>query len=386
MSQRTIVTFTILTVLSSCQIKKEESVRIDSGLILTDSLVLELDSRSTPEFNFHQVYDFGDKEFLANLNFVNNSLDFFDLESAILEYRIDFVKDGPEKIVNTGGFYFVNEDSIFIFPKMSFSNTTLIDISGKILNRFSPNPSFESIAPGIVNHFSNALCPTYFEKNGLYFEQGILKNAAAPGVLAEKFNSAGKYDLMNDSISFFPNSDFPHFYKDKLLPIYLSIPSRILDGKNQWVYSWNALDSILIYDMGFKEKKAVFSKSKYRKGEITSVANVDIESDLEATISKTHYCKILYDPYRKKYLRFVQIGRAFDPEKDHSINGVFKNDFSIMVYDEDWNLISESLFKGGIYNFYHAFIAGKGLYLPRTNPNFKGLDEDSVRIEIYQYL
>lgn len=378
----------LIKIFVSCQTAKDESIGIVSTgeMVLIDSLFLSLDTKSTPEFNFHQIGNFFDQESLINLNLINNSLDFYNLEKGEIFHRIQFNPDGPDRITNVGGFYFHNKDSIFLLQKMSLSNIKLIDLEGKIINKFTPILPSHLEIPGIINHFSTSTSPTYFIERALYFDQGVLKNTSVPGVLEEKFESSGKFDLRNDSVFLFPKSGFPHFYHDKSLPIYLSISSRVFDNDYQWIYSWNALDSIIVYDLDMDVQKAVYSKSKFKKKDIPNTPNGSIELELEVVISNTHYCKILHDPYRKRYLRFVQIGRNFDPDVDNTIMAIFKNDFSVMVYDEDWNFVSESLYEGAKHNLYHAFIGKKGLYMPRTNPHYGGLNEDKVVFDIYDLL
>lgn len=378
----------LLAIVFSCQTKEDKSAGIGSvnDLVLADSLILSLDERSTPEFNYHQIGDFLDQESFINLNLVNNSLDFYNLSEGEIIHRIQFASEGPDRITNVGGFYYHNEDSIFLLQKMTISNIKLIDIKGKITNQLSPILPLDLEIPGLINHFSTSLSPSYFFQNAIYFDQGILKNTSAPGVLGGDFRSSGRFDLNSDSVFLFPKSGFPHFYKDKALPIYLSISSRVLGKNNEWIYSWNALDSILVYDLNMNDRKAIYSKSKFKEKDIPNTPNASLEVELEVVISNTHYCKVLYDPYRKNYLRFVQIGRFFNPDQDNTIMSIFKNDFSIMLYDENWDFISESFFEGSKHNFYHAFIGQKGLYIPRTNPNFEGLDEDKVVFDIYDLL
>lgn len=383
---RTILfTLFLISILSCCKSKGGKAgIGFESNLILADSLFIELDEKSTPEFNYHQLIDYLGFESFINLNLVNQSLDFYSLEAGKLTHRISFESEGPDAITNLGGFFYYNQDSIFVLPKMSLYNTTLIDSEGNIYRRYSPIWPIDQVIPGLINHFSNSVSPTYLIENSLYFEQGILKDTSVPGVLSENYQLSGRFNVATDSVYLFPNSGFPHFYNTKLFPIYLSVSSRILDSEKRWIYSWNALDSILIYDLEMENKKSVYSKSKYQTQDLPSMANVGSSESLELIISNTHYCKIIYDPYRKRYLRFVQLGRTFDPDTDNSISSIFKNDFSIMIYNENWELLDEYLFYGNIYNLYHSFIGKKGLYMPKTNIFYANLEEDNVVFDIYE--
>lgn len=375
----------IAYILFSCTVEKEKAgTGFESNLVLADSLILHLDTRSTPEFNFHQVSKFSGNESLINLNLVNKSLDFFSLSTGKMFHRISFSSEGPGAVADLGGFYYLNEDSIFVFQKMSFYNTALMDSKGIIHKKYSPIGIESQLMPGLINHFSNSTNPTYFVNKSLYFDQGVLKDTAVPGVLAEEYQLSGKVNLTNDTIILFPNSGFPNYYVDKALPIYLSISSRILDSNSKWIYSWNALDSILVYDLEMNNKRSIYSKSKYKINDIPSVTNTSLSGALELVISNTHYVKIIYDPHKNKYIRFAQIGRTFDPAVDNNISAIFKNDFSVMIYDENWELQDEYLFAGSTYNLYHSFVGEKGLYLAKTNPFYKNLNEDEVVFEIYE--
>lgn len=373
----------LIVLMCSCQNMRKESTGVEK-LSPVDSFNLNLDEFGVPEFNFHQVVYYGGEECLVNLNFVKNSLDFYSLKNGLMVHRIDF-SSNSENFGDINGFYFLNEDSIFLFPKMTFTNTKLINFQGEILKNYRPENYSGLEIPGIINHFSNSLNPTYYRNNSFYFERGILENTSVPGVLNESYNSSGRLDLNFGSLYLFDDSGFPSYYFGKAFPIYVSVPSRILNSDNQFVYSWNALDSILIYDKDMKRMESVFSKSEFKVSDFPQIPNASFQEEMEAVVSNTYYCKILYDPNREKYYRFVQIGRRFDDSRDNNISSLFKNDFSVIIHNDKFQFESEIFFKGGIYNFYHAFVGERGLYLPKTNPYFNELNEDYVVFDIYEF-
>ena len=68
---------------------------------------------------------------------------------------------------------------------------------------------------------------------------------------------------------------------------------------------------------------------------------------------------------------------------DKSIAALSKNDFSVIVMDSDFTILDERIFPGNTYSTFQVFATEQGLHLPRNNPNYEGLSEDKLPIDIY---
>ncbi|SIN67497.1 DUF4221 family protein [Algoriphagus halophilus] len=371
-----------LIALISCQNSKESAS--DSGLVFLNSQKFELDSLAVPSLLFNQVSKIENKEYLFNLNQLNNSLDLYDINSGILSKRISFENAGPNAIKGISGFYVHNLDSIFLFPKMSFVKTTLINIDGETKNIYSPQIPLENEIPRVLNHASTNYLPSFYYNGKVFFDQLTLKNTTKEGSINSDFRPLGYLDLESDSILLENNSGYPQFYLNKKYPIYVSVHSRILNNNNKLVYSWGVLDSLIVRDLDWGLERMVSSRSRFQDGDFPQTPNAGLVQELDAVISSGYYGRVVFDPFQKVYYRFYHIGRLYNPDQDNSITSIFKNDFSILVYDENLELLHESKFDGEVYDFYQAFVGENGLYLPRLNPFLADLSEDFIVCDIFR--
>jgi len=353
-----------------------------SRFILVDSFSIAIDDISTFDILFNQVADFDGAESLYVLNGVNRSLDIYGLASGELLQRIAIPHDGPAGVRSVMGFYVHNQDSIFIYPKITFQGTVLIDYDGGLINRYNPVLPYDNQVNKVLNHNSTSSSPTYYKNNRLLFDQLSLKEA---GILPESadFKLSGYVDLLNDSVYLIDQAIYPQLYRDRPFFQYFKISSRVLNTDLNWVYNWELLDSLLVFDLDMNLVGKQNAKSKYRKGEPPVMVNYSPEEGIKSAVEETYYLRIVTDPENRFYYRIVSIGGEYDPKMDKSVMSADKNDFTVIVLDSEFNMIEERRFPGNTYSTFQAFATEKGLYLPKNNLNHPDLKEDVLEFEIY---
>ncbi|MFN3997748.1 DUF4221 family protein [Algoriphagus sp.] len=381
MRQVILLVINILWFVISCK-PSEESAQ-ESGLILLDTVNINLDGQSAPSLLFNQVTIRGEEELLVNLNQLSGSLDLYDLATGDLNQRVAIPSEGPNAIMGVSGFYVLNSDSVFLFPKMSFNKMAISNLDGSIVNSFSPELPLNNEIGKILNHSSTNSLPTFFHDGKIYFDQLTLKNTTQDGTLNPDFKVTGFVDFGADSIRLLENSGYPYSYLGKTFSIYAAVHSRVLNDIGKLVYSWGALDSLVIVNSNWDIEKKVFSRSKFKSKDFPETPNASLEQELEAVIGNGYYGRVMFDPFRNLYYRFYHIGRTYSSETDNSIASIFKNDFSVLVYNQDFEFLSETKFEGKTYDFYQAFIGQKGLYLPKLNQFYDKLNEDYIVCDIY---
>ena len=381
MRQVALIVINILWFLISCK-PSEESAQ-ESGLILFDSVIINLDAQSAPSLLFNQVTSRNEEELLVNLNQLSGSLDLYDLATGNLYQRVTIPSEGPNAIMGVSGFYVFNPDSVFLFPKMSLNKMAIVNLNGLVVSTFSPILPIENEIGKVLNHSSTNSLPTFFHEGKIYFDQLTLKNTTQEGSLNPDFKVTGFVDFEADSIRLVEKSGYPYSYLGKAFSIYAAVHSRVINDKGKFVYSWGALDSLILVNSQWDIEEKVFSKSKFKSKDFPETPNANLEQELEAVIGNGYYGRIMYDPFRNLYYRFYHIGRTYSSETDNSIASIFKNDFSVLVYDQDFDFLGETKFEGKTYDFYQAFIGSKGLYLPRLNQFYDKLNEDSIVCDIY---
>ena len=89
---------------------------------------------------------------------------------------------------------------------------------------------------------------------------------------------------------------------------------------------------------------------------------------LKATCEMASYKNILYDKYRKVYYRFAYPETALEDNLNYMQilhNG--KKEFSIIILDEDLNIIGETKFPPFTYVPHICFIREDGLYISASH-------------------
>jgi hypothetical protein len=181
------------------------------------------------------------------------------------------------------------------------------------------------------------------------------------------------FDLSSNKI--INTSFYPKFNTETTNSLFIF--DRTLN-QDEYIYSFRYLDSIFIKNPNNKGRDYTVKncKSKYRKkamdmGDIYSPIIQQMAYDVE----HPHYLSIIYDKYRNCTYRFfypgVELREDEDPRK------MFRNrkKFSIMILNEDMNVVGETMMPEKTYNPNMSFIAEDGLYLalhcdhPKYNPD-----------------
>lgn len=385
-------------ILFSCSEKGSNSEKrtFANDFIEVGQVKLDIDSISDFNFPEFQVIQEGEEELLLVMNKVNFSFDFYDLESGEKVKRTAIQKDEKYPIPALYGFWYHNADSIFLFRQMFLNGITLLDKEGVIVTQYNPQKfdrrNIDEIRKSMVNHYSRATNPTLYENGKLYFSDMSSNGFLSSSDVMEEFRPAVTVDIINNIASKVDEIRVPFFYKGKVWPMNLGDYSRIIIG-NEMIYSWAGLDSLVIFDKRSKALKQVNTQSEYaHELKFTNVPRTftsgevyDKETLIKERVSQTTYSYIFYDPYRELYYRFVNIGRDMDETDLEDQFPHLKNDFSIIVLDKDFNVLTEKRFPGKIHYPYKSFVGKKGLYLSRTNPFYDGLNEDEVVYDVLEF-
>lgn len=382
------ITFVVLI---SCSKQEADSEKRSYSNNFTEvgQVKLEIDSLSDYSFPEFQVIQEDGQEMLLVMNKVNFSFDFYDLASGEKLKRTAIQKDERFPIPALYGFWYHNADSIFLFRQMLLNGISLINGNGEIVTQYNPQKidrsSPQTMMKSMVNHYSRSTNPTLYENGKLYFSDMTLNGFLSSAEAMEEFRPAVEVDLISNEVNISDQIRIPDFYKGKTWQTYWGGFSRIKND-NLLIYSWAVMDSMLIYDQNMESIKSVYAKSEFAKPiKSSSDANSTVEEQLRERITNTAYSYIFYDKYREVYYRFVTIGRTIDESYLEDQFPHLKNDFSIVVLDRDFNVLTEKRFPGKIHYPYKSFVGEKGLYLSRTNPFYEGLNEDQVVYDVYEF-
>jgi hypothetical protein len=362
--------------------KEEDDVRNkDSYLSKVGEVVVSLDNLSTYEFyNAALIHD-GSKEFLYNLNYINYSIDVYDASIGKIIKRIPIHKGGPTGINMLQGFTVVNKDSIFIFERFKLDGSILIDGEGNFKNKIRAQ-TVDTELQGLLNHLSDISNKSYFINNKLYFSRYLL-GKDSNGFM--NFTGEGHFNINTGKIEFVKSIHPPEIYGK--IPSLQSEGSysRIKIDEYNWLMSWHYSDSIENYiqtDTAMTITRYYASVKDYIQYEPSiSLAN---EYDNRKLKFESHlFGAIYYHDKSRTYHRIVYLPLEFNPSDHIKENPFLLKNFSILSFDEYFNIIGVSHFKSKVYDPRLIIVGEKGLYIPRSNPKNKSLNEDELVYDIY---
>ena len=152
-------------------------------------------------------------------------------------------------------------------------------------------------------------------------------------------------------------------------------------------------DSFFIYSFALDENlyktniqtgiiEKILAKSRY----ISNVNPIKLPSELTQLMKKTcempSYGNIMYDKYRKVYYRFVYLKSELKPNEDsRKILHNGKKEFSIMMLDENLNVLGETRFPAFTYVPHICFINKDGLYLSTSHFKREDYSDDVLRFQ-----
>lgn len=146
-------------------------------------------------------------------------------------------------------------------------------------------------------------------------------------------------------------------------------------GNSEYVYSFIQENSLNV--VSENGQTTVYPcKSKYAPEKISPIiASGDLLTDVIAKVKTPEYTSLLYDKWKKLYYRFYYPG--IEPPKDMGMEyfWALKDTpqlFSVMILNEDLQVIGETLMPKNKYTPYMSFLNEDGLHfaLHVNNPDF----------------
>ncbi|MCQ2239862.1 MAG: DUF4221 domain-containing protein [Bacteroidaceae bacterium] len=306
----------------------------------------------------------------------------YDLECPSNDPKvINYEREGPNGAgALTIGFYIRSWDEIYL-PN-TVHEICVIDSTG-ILKR--------KIKIGDVNARDKSLytqsqssVPFIFHDNKLYCGQNTNK------FKGDKEQTESPVDLIVDL------NDGSAVPSTLCYPAELVVPAKLVEKgglavhnnrcefNNKIVYSFWFSHTLYEYDMNTGEVKTKVAKSRYLPDEAGispyNRLNTGETNGRKEICEMPYYRHIYYDKYRKVFYRFAYPSNKCDMEVDYT-NYFFvgRNTASIMVLDEDLNVLSETLLPENCFNTSTTFINKDGLWISCNHMLNPGLDEDHLQ-------
>ncbi|RZS96040.1 DUF4221 family protein [Cecembia calidifontis] len=381
------ITFSILLIIFSfmfsCKNLSDDFKNETEGFLeRVGEITFALDEFSTFEFYNAKIVSVHGKELLANLNYINFSLDFYDVEQGKLFHRIKIGRGGPEGIDDVQGFWFHNQDSIFIFPRFKLHGSTIVNWDGNFVDKLNP-PRIPDIPGGILlNHLSTSSTPTFVLDQKIYFMRYPIDNRF---IGEDSFESFGILDLKKNLFEFY-EFEYPSVYRGKNHIMEFYTFSGDLMNDSSFLLSWTISDSVDVYSVnesGISKIKSFYASIPEFQVPNSNSSFITPEMEKKIKFESFSYGAITFDPFRNQIHRLLYLPTQYEPGRHKKENPYLVTDFLILTYDDKFNHLGTTHFKGGIYDPRVFIVGKKGLFFPRIGQRIRDLKEDEIVYHVF---
>ena len=301
---------------------------------------------------------------------------YFDIANGKEDHRTKIFTEGPNAVEGGAFSYdFINADSI-VLSAIYRSCVYLVNSEGVILKKYMlsdkepmiHNTVFTSIVNVPVVAMDNVLeipCFIPYSRNILEPNPKSFNFADYPIAYLLDMNT---FELKASKVH------YPHLYDNDNLVNHDEMFSRV-QGGNNLVYSFHTYDSILVTS-DHVTSQMYNAKSRY----IGKVRNLGVKvgasrEELHKKGLNPHYRNIVYDKYRKVYYRFAYY--EYDFPGPYNVDFLLSGGpFSIIIMDDKFNVVGETVFPKDTYATRIWFVNKEGLWLSENNFQRKDMTDD----------
>lgn len=332
------------------------------------------------------IYPFIDKDGTEYLTFQNNmkpEILVYNMKTQAYVKTISIDRDGPNGAGWFGGYYIKAWNEIYL-PGMMRPEISIVDSGGNLLRRISYEEEMQGKRAIPFTALTSAYTPMIFVDQHLYIPQTV--NLMYGNRALEDSPVSVVLDTLTHQLKELPFR-FPKIIslediRNKSLGSEYSY-SRCFDGK-KFVYSFFFDENIYVASLDHKKIDRIAVKSRYiDKLQFVSKTPDNLNLVAKMLSELPFYSNLIYDKYRNVYYRFafpkVELPAT---EKDYTeIWQMGRTKFSIIILNDKFEVIGETLFPENVYASTQYFIRKDGLYLSTSflkNPNF---DEDTLSFQ-----
>lgn len=362
---------TLISCQSNTSNKKTSFLLKESDKVVT----FKLNNHTKSSINVMSLFtDSAGREYLTFQNPGQNEILFYDIHTRELAMVVNPEVEGNNGVGFYTGYYIQSLDSIFI---TSYGSTiTLINRDAKIIDRFPYDKAQDSILLENYCAISFVYKPIINIDNKLYIMPSCNR-------WAEKKPVCAYIDLSDRTVQAFTGFEYPTFpgadNKAKLSGIENDV-SRCFDGR-RFVYAFYYDEDIYVVSPDHQSTRRVKVKSKY-------IDKVKLLNDYELTekemCENPNYGNLIYDKYRNVYYRIAYPETEIEKNvRTMELLMYGRKKFSIIILDQDFNAIGETLFPEYQYNSAVMFIREEGLYISTSHPMSPDYSDDKLTFKCF---
>ena len=374
-----VISVLLMFCLLSCQQKADVSnARYIKDLVETHKLILPVDENTYYMSRSMFQFEENNKEYLSFGNFEKRQHEIliYDLESQNLYKRIPLFKEGPNGVVGVRTSKSFEGAKTFFLFESSAKRLTIINDKGEILRRYPvklPEGQFTHCRDGF-SYFYN---PSFCVDSVVYFLHRLNK----PQMKTHEWKDVSMFtylNMKNGEVGPLPLHYPSIFDKDVENPAGgFSFSYEYNYNQNRLVCSFCGYDSLMVSD-DLQNVRWYNGKSRYMES-IRPVLQETSEG-LQALVKlkeRGEYHNLMYDKYRDVYYRFVELPYELK-QNESPFDDPKGREFSIIVFDKDFNIIGETKFPGNKYFYKMSFVGRDGLYISENNLANPEFDENKL--------
>ena len=363
--------------------KKEKASNYNYDLEINTSNDLKIPINEDTEYRFPSLFPYMDKsgkEYLTFMSHMNNAILFYDLLTGEYLFKVEFEKEGPDGVGIMHGYHIEDFNNIYITSHLM--GLSKADTSGtkKQFIEYGETNNGHRVVPNFTSS-SYIYAPAVIYDGKIFITQRPYQDLKASKTPVSV--SIDTTTMAFEELPFrYPNIIPDEKRKETTISVHFS---REFDGK-QFIYSFHMDEKIYTTGIETNDEKIIYAPSKYIKNmDFVKYAD-DREKVYKQLLETSYYYNILYDKYRKVYYRFAIIGSEISKNPDYSFFDIYTNGFiafSVIILDENFNIIGETLFPKYTYNPTIAFVHKNGLYISDShilNPSF---DENTLSFKCF---
>jgi len=365
--------------LLSCQQKADVSnVQYIKDLVETYKLTLPVDENTYYMSKSMFQFEENNKEYLYFGNFLKGQYEIliYNLKDQSLYKRIPLSKVGPNGVPGISGCKPFEDSKTYLLFQHNIGQLSIINDRAEVLRRYSaklPEGQFTYCKDG----FSYFYYPSFSIDSIVYYMHDVNK-AQMKTHEWKDVSMFTSLNLKNGEVEPLPLHYPSIFDKDvENLGGGCSFSYDYDYTKNRLVCSFTGYDSLMVsYDL--QNVRWYNGKSRYMESirPILYEASGGIQS-LAKLKERGKYHNLMYDRYRDVYYRIAELPYEFK-QNESPFDDPRGREFSIIIFDKDFNIIGETKFPGNKYFYKMSFVGRDGLYISENNLANPEFDEDKL--------
>jgi hypothetical protein len=342
-------------------------------LSFTDTISIKLDSLTSPHYYYGQTAHNKDEIYYIVYNETKSKLQFYSIITQSFVNEISFSKNGPDGIYRPDKFYYHNKDSIFFLYEDNHKAIRLFNDEGKLISSWKLNLPDEYKDFWIsTEYFYDVKFDAKRDELGFWISQGHSDKIAF-----QKTMKQCRFNIKTNTYRFF--GELPgEFYQHNLYP-HNTINSIYL-GDELLVY-YNLIPEIHLYDLDELQLKSRYKiTSEFDNLSLYTLIkkegeDIDMLDEYKYNLTKGLVARIV-SSHNGAFHYIIIKHEVDDRYSDGTKRNFYDKPFSIIVLNNEYELITEVPFEGGVLDFYQIFAIENSLFLSLNNVTGNKMSED----------